>query len=129
MSFEALPDDSHRQIDQDTVTWALEQRPCLIEGRFLDAVFAGAAVPATLILLDASDTQRVGRARKKNSTFTFDHLRRTDADDAKFRARLYGPLNNIASYLTVDTSELTVDECAYRITMAIEKARRAGQPA
>jgi cytidylate kinase len=127
VSLDALSDDSHRQIDRDTVAWALDHRPCVIEGRFLDAVFADSTAFATLIFLGASDDPRIVRGRNKDPSFTFAHLRQVDAHDASFRARVYGSLNNIAPYITIDTSQLTVDECARRIAVAIEQATRAGQ--
>jgi cytidylate kinase len=35
-----LPDAIHREIDQETVAWALTHQPCVVEGRFLDLVLA-----------------------------------------------------------------------------------------
>jgi cytidylate kinase len=127
VSFEDLPEDSHRQIDHDTVAWALEHRPCLVEGRFLDTVFVSRGVPAMLIRLVTGTETRLIRARQKDSTFTSDQLARMDAQDISFRARIYGPLDICAPCDIIDTSELTVEECVCQVAILIEQARLSGQ--
>lgn len=118
-----LPDESHRQIDRDTVTWGVEHQPCIVEGRFLDAVFAGTCTPATLIRLVASDARRAARWRAKNSAFTSAQLKQVDAEDANLRARIYNAQDEVVPCLTIDTSELTVDQSVSRIAAAIKDAR------
>ena len=117
--------DAHRQIDRDTVAWAHGHRPCVIEGRFLDAVFAtAAAAPATLVLLVASDESRLVRGRTRNPAFTSDDLGRADAEDAKHRAaRTYNAHEEVVPWQAVDTSDLSVDECVRRIVTMLKNAR------
>jgi cytidylate kinase len=118
-----VPEYGHRQIDRDTVAWAHEHRPCVIEGRFLDTVFASAAAPATLVRLVASDESRLVRGRTRNPAFTSDDLGRADAEDAKHRARIYNALEEVVPWQTVDTSDLSVDECVRRIVTMLKDAR------
>jgi cytidylate kinase len=123
LAIEDLPDESHRQIDRVTVSWASDHRPCIVEGRFLDAVFGGAAVPAVLVLLVASDVHRAARLSAKTvAAADAAQINQVDAQDADFRARLYNAGNEGVPCLTIDTSELTVDECASRIVMMIKEA-------
>ncbi len=125
VAIEDLPDESHHQIDRDTVAWAVKHQPCIVEGRFLDAVFAGAGTPATLIRLVASEARRAARWRATNVTFTSARLAQADAEDANLRARIYTAEDEVVPCLTIDTSELTVDECASRIATMIKDARLA----
>jgi cytidylate kinase len=125
IALEDLPDESHRQIDRDTVAWAVEHQPCIVEGRFLDAVFAGAGTLATLIRLVASDARRTARGRAKNFAFTSAQLKQADAEDANLRARIYNAEDEVVPCLTIDTSELTVDESVSRIATKIKDARLA----
>jgi len=118
-----VTEDGHRQIDRDTVAWAHEHRPGVIEGRFLDAVFASAATPATLVLLVASDESRLVRGRTKNTAFSSDDLGRSDAEDAKHRARIYNLHEGVVPWHTVDTSDLPVDECVRQIVTMLKDAR------
>jgi len=48
----------HRIVDDETVAWAIGHSDCLVEGRFLDAVFGQAAVPAATIRLTANAATR-----------------------------------------------------------------------
>jgi hypothetical protein len=49
MALADLPDEIHSEIDDATVVWGIGHQPCLIEGRFLDAVFAERNTPIVLI--------------------------------------------------------------------------------
>jgi cytidylate kinase len=129
VSFEDLPEDKHRQIDRDTVAWALEHRPSLVEGRFLDAVFGASGVPATLIRLVASVEMRLVRGRQKDPNFTIKQLARMDAHDSSFRARIYSTLDGGAPCDIIDCSELTVEECVCQVAMLIRNTRPPGQRA
>ncbi len=117
LASEDLPDEIHREIDAATVVWGISHQPCLIEGRFLDAVFARWYASVLMIKLEASKSQRYARGRngERIVTSASDDLERADADDVKYRARMSYVAEAAASDLTVDTSELTVDECVQQI--------------
>jgi cytidylate kinase len=121
LSSRDLPDAIHRQVDGSTVVWGLANQPCIIEGRFLDAVFAGVDAPILLINLTASDVQRHARGYvSKGPSFTLNGLRQADADDASFRVRMFTASAEIIPGLTVDSSEMTVEECVLCVRTIIE---------
>jgi cytidylate kinase len=123
LPIEQLPDDAHRAVDAASVVWALERfGGCLLEGRFLDAVFAAAGVSATLIELQANRSSRLARARTRYSVLSFstDDLDRMDAAEAEFRARLFGRVAEYPTRHMLDTSGLTLDECARRVREIVE---------
>lgn len=118
LPIDQLEDDTHRAIDAATVEWALESRGgCVIDGRFLDAVFAAAGVSVILIELQAGRNCRVKRARlrRRQPTFSNDDLDRLDGEDANFRARHFLQHTNNQRRYVFDTSGLTVDECSRRV--------------
>jgi cytidylate kinase len=119
-----LSDEDHKRIDSQTIAWALKQNSCLIEGRFLDAVFGGTDQLPIMIKLMATDECRVQRGRVRNgkSTFSVEDIRRLDAEDAVFRARMFGAHPTVVSRREVDTSGLSVDVCAHTIENLIEAA-------
>jgi cytidylate kinase len=129
MALADLPDEIHSEIDDATVVWGIGHQPCLIEGRFLDAVFAERNAPIVLIKLTASMNQRCARwqNRQKIFTLTVEELVRADTDDVWFRARMFHFREPAVPDLTVDTSELTVDACAQRVKTYIRA--RFVQPA
>lgn len=122
-----LSDAQHREIDAATVTWALKQKSCIVEGRFLDAVFRGVVAPTTLIKFSASKRDRISRAmvRSGNLSYSASDLDRVDTADAEFRARLYDDLSGPAMQpLVFDTSDLTVKECIPTILSLVKDALR-----
>jgi cytidylate kinase len=117
----ALPDTVHHEIDQETVTWARTHQPCLVEGRFLNLVLAGVDNPVIFIRLTASDIQRQLRAcNSGRSGITIDNLQRVDAADLCFTKRVFRSPGVSVSCVTVDSSDMTVEECALRIRAIIE---------
>jgi cytidylate kinase len=116
-----LPDADHQEIDGQTVAWALTNQPCIVEGRFLNFVLAETATPVIFIRLIASDLQRQLRAcNSDRSGITIDDLQRADAADLSFTKRVFPSPGVNASCVTVDSSSLTVEECALRIRAIIE---------
>jgi cytidylate kinase len=107
----------HRIVDDETVAWAIGHSDCLVEGRFLDAVFGQAAVPAATIRLTANAATRAARARLRGMfTFSEDDVLREDASDTLFRSRLYRACPELPSTPVVDSSDLTVSECVSRVS-------------
>jgi cytidylate kinase len=120
-----LSDTLHREIDAATVAWALEQKTCIVEGRFLDAVFRGVGAPSTLIKFSASKKDRISRAmaRSGNLSYSASDLDRVDIADAEFQARLYEDMSGPAVHpLVFDTSDLTVNECIPKILPLVKDA-------
>jgi cytidylate kinase len=118
-----LTDDAHRAVDAATVAWALERHSgCMLEGRFLDAVFATAGVPATMIIeLQAAHGCRVERARKQNGpTFSIDDLVQLDAEDAALRRRLFKCGGRDVARHVLDTSGRAVEDCARLVQEMVE---------
>ncbi|MFZ1413747.1 MAG: AAA family ATPase [Defluviicoccus sp.] len=118
LPIDELPDDAHRVVDAASVDWAVEhQGGCMLEGRFLDAVFDAAGVSTNLIELRADINCRLKRARLRNgrSTFSADALNRVDAKDASFRGRQFGQHGIDLPRRVLDTSGRTVDECARQV--------------
>lgn len=127
LPIDQLTDNTHRAVDAATVEWALERRGgCIIEGHFLDAVFAAAGVPAILIGLQADRGRRVERARRRTGrpAFSSHDLDRLDAEDAAFRGRLFGRhASDLLSHI-LDTSDLSADECAGWVQETIKASGR-----
>jgi cytidylate kinase len=119
-----LPDEGHREVDAGTVAWALEHKACIVEGRYLDRVFADSRAAVTLILIGASDACRVSRLRDRsgNTLLSAEDLRRSDDEDNAFRERLFGDHATAMPWQVLDTSGLTVDECAQQLSELIEQA-------
>jgi cytidylate kinase len=117
LPIDQVPDNAHRAVDAASIGWARERfTGCLLEGRFLDAVFAAAGLSANLIELRANRSCRVARARIRYGLLSFstDDLDRMDAADADLRARLFARVARYPARHMLDTSDLTVDECARR---------------
>jgi cytidylate kinase len=120
ISIDQLTDENHQRVDQETITWAVANRPCLVEGLSLDAVFTNAGQPATLILMYATDHQRVRRGREKYGDFDLEKLRQIDNADTRLRGRLYPTsASRGVDLLTLDTSALTLNECASQVVKII----------
>jgi hypothetical protein len=124
LSLDNLPSSVHEEVDNESVLWALSNRPCLVEGRFLDAVFAH-RTPALVIRLHAADTARLERGRARSPTFGLSDLQRSDEGDARFRARMFACRVPIVPLRTIDTTNLTVEECSECVRLIIEE-RLAG---
>jgi len=130
LPIDQLPDDAHRAVDAASVEWALERRGgCMLEGRFLDAVFAAASVSATLIDLRADRCCRVNRARIRHGQLTFclGDLDRMDAEDAHFSARLFRRHASDMARHMLDTSRLTVGECVRRVQEIVKASGPCGE--
>jgi cytidylate kinase len=114
LPIEQLPDKAHLTVDAATIEWGLKRSDgCMIEGRFLDAVFATAGVPIALLELRADRGCRLRRARMRNGlSFSANDLDRLDAEDASFRARIFGRDDMELPRCVLDTSTRTVDECS-----------------
>lgn len=110
VSIANLPDGVHEAVDRETVLWAQHSQPCLVEGRFLDAVFAGTS-PACVIRLEAGDAARLGRARQRFVDFALADLLRCDQEDKQFRARMFAGRAALRPSRIIDTTRLTVEEC------------------
>lgn len=102
-----LSDNQHRDVDAETVAWAIEQQNCLVEGRFLDAVFQPAEIPHVLVHLIASDAARVERCRARQGQ---NDLIAADNEDMSFRSRIFPLLSPREADLTVDTTGQSIDE-------------------
>jgi cytidylate kinase len=116
----ALPDAVHRQVDEETLAWALANHPCLVEGRFLNFVLAGASQHVVLIRLHASDAERERRACiSGRSGVTLDELRKGDAADQVFTDRMFLLSGVGMSCVTVDSSNDTIPETAAKIAAIV----------
>jgi cytidylate kinase len=121
MNVRDLPDTIHREVDGCTVAWGLANQPCIIEGRYLDAVFAGVRAPVLLIHLTCSEARRQSRRdSSESSPFAMNSVQQADADDANFRTRMFPAPTETIPCLTIDSSEMTVEECVLCLTEIIE---------
>lgn len=114
-----LPDETHREVDQETIEWALANQPCLVEGRFLDTVFSGNS-PDVIVRLQATDDARLQRGRMRRGDFELADLQRYDQDDQQFLRRVY-PARTPLDCIDIDTSNLSVDECVECVRSIINK--------
>src|SRR5439155_23754104 len=82
---DSVPDDEHRRIDADTVSWTAGVRDCIVEGRFLDCVLASTTDRVRLIRLVASDNLRCERGSKAaGKPMSLADLRDIDEADRTF---------------------------------------------
>ena len=121
VSLEELPDAVHRGIDEQTIDWSLRNRPCLVEGRFLDRVLARLSAKPFLIELRATPAVRQSRAcSRAGHVVSCEELKRWDQADAVFRERMYSE-PALKPDLSVDTSTCTVQECVDRLILEIAR--------
>ena len=120
-----LSEDDHRQIDAATIRWAREQKDCIVEGRFLDAVFATEDLPLILIEITASPAARVERARERHQSPAFceDDLKLADTRDAAFVSELFEATCPCVPWRRIDTSNLTVVGCTQLLQEIIVEER------
>lgn len=117
-----MPDEVHRSVDEETQSWVLSWQPCVVEGRFLDAVLSEPATDPYLIRLQASVEDRASRlASRKGIPTTIADIESLDFEDAQFRARLYGA-GSMKPILTVNTSEFSTEACVQQIVLQINLA-------
>ena len=122
VDIENLPDDCHRQIDEQTVTWAFKvTRSAIVEGRYLNHVLLPGATFLYLVRLDASLETRVVRWRKKSGVVsTITDVKTLDAAEDAFRLRLYQGRQPLTPSSAIDTTYSTPEEIAQCL---IRKAR------
>jgi cytidylate kinase len=113
--FTDLPDEEHRAVDHDTLSWVVSRQSCLVEGRFLDSVLAPVAGPTILVRLNARVEDRCRRWAARSTPSMSIRLEELDRIDDTLRARLYGTSQRIQPVLTLSTSELSVEVCAERV--------------
>lgn len=109
-----LPDDSHRQIDEQTCTWAFTPRSSsIVEGRYLDYVLSPGATTLCLVRLEASLETRLLRWQEKTDTMcSVTDFTRLDSTEDAFRFRLYQRRRPLMPSTTIDTTYSTPDEIA-----------------
>jgi cytidylate kinase len=110
-----LPDDEHRAVDHETLSWVAGHQSCLVEGRFLDSVLASIAGRTRLVRLDATVEDRCRRWAARKMPLTSTELEELDRVDVNFRARLYSTSQRIRHVLTLSTSELSVKACVQSV--------------
>jgi cytidylate kinase len=117
-----LPDDEHRSIDHETRAWAAANKPCLVEGRYLDYVLGPLGAQVTLIRLDATALERKTRrviSRDRPLTIPGDD---PDLLDSIFCTRMYAAGKQLAPQLILNSSEMSVEACVQRVVTLIQKA-------
>lgn len=119
-----VPEEIHRDIDQQTIHWATSSpgEVRLVEGRFLNYVLSGLTQPIYLVRLTASPEVRLARLRDVN--IGIDDLLGLDQGDESFCNAFYGGHLPLAPAVTVDTSYLTVQSCVERLTNLIQEQLR-----
>ncbi|MGH9894300.1 MAG: AAA family ATPase [bacterium] len=125
LSWDELPDDQHRAIDTETLLWVASNRPCLVEGRFLDRVLGPLGHDVTFVRLEASAEERLQRwTVRAGRSLSLEELREADALNLAFRARIYMAVESAVPSLILSTSELSVEACVQSLKAFI-KADRA----
>lgn len=110
VSIADLSPDVHRDVDRESVEWALGQSSdCLVEGRFLDHVLANTP-GVVFVSLTASLEARRMRAIHRGLQWTAYQVAEEDERDDRFRKALFNHSQAIPS-LIVETSDLSVVQC------------------
>lgn len=117
VSWHELSDVDHQAVDAETLSWAIENTPCVVEGRYLDYVLAGLASATVWVELRASPDVRCGRLadRLGNRLLEVTDLEEIDAAQLKFRRRLYGGASPMGTSIVLETSTSTIDESLERL--------------
>lgn len=108
----------HRALDADTRRVASEGQ-VVIEGRYLDAVLVG-VTGLRLFRLVSTDVARVERSKcglPDRDCVAACHLE--DRRDEKLRSELYGDIEPLKSWLTLDTTVTRPEELTARILAAL----------
>jgi cytidylate kinase len=111
-----LPLAEHQAIDQETRALAEKStKDIIIEGNFLDAVLDG--VPEVLFVhLICEDNARAKRfIQRSNDQASEQDLHLRDASDASHREKLYKLPSILRRELTIDTTNITIDEVVRKI--------------
>jgi cytidylate kinase len=119
LDFLSLTDEDHREVDRQTLSWALDKCSCIVEGRFLDQVLYGLPVMPFSVCLAANADVRYERSSKRsNGSAEANELIKGDRVDSELRLRLYGDKGVLNPSISIDTSNLTVAECVNQIKAA-----------
>ena len=120
VEFSDLADLEHGIVDRETLSWAMAEGACIVEGRFLDLVFAGYGAPWGLVTIAADAGVRAARiARRQGSTFSEAELMLVDAGDGRFRARIYPGHTAAVPWLRIDSSHMEVEDAVRCIEDAV----------
>lgn len=111
-----LPLAEHQAIDQETRELAEKStKDIIIEGNFLDAVLDG--VPEVLFVhLTCEDSARAQRfIQRSNGQASEQDFYLRDSSDASHRERFYKPPSVPRRELTIDTTDITIDDIVRKI--------------
>jgi cytidylate kinase len=123
--FTDLPDEEHRAVDCDTLSWVASHPSCLVDGRFLDSVLAPVAGQTIFVRLDATAEDRCRRWAARSTPSMFIRLEELDRIDDTLRARLYGTSERIQPVLMLNTSDLSVEACVQRLVSILSASLTA----
>jgi cytidylate kinase len=114
----------HRTVDADTREWVRKNRPCLVEGRYLDYVLSPLRREVILVRLEASgEVRRRREEAKKGLAITAKNLEEQEKADLVFSDHMYSISERLAPSLVLNSSELPVEACVHRIKSLIESFR------
>lgn len=110
LSLSEISDTVHSEIDAETREWIGAQAAgFIVEGRFLDAVLDPAK---DLMFIQLSARADVRAAR---GGLSVQAVEERDAFDREFRARVFTAPPSKVSCIAIDTSEMSVLECAREV--------------
>ena len=108
--------DNHRDVDAETIKWTQKNAPCIVEGRFLDFVFANEIPSSYMVLIFASSEVKLNRLVNRHKRHaTVDDTDLADAMDANFRARMYADRLPIRPIAKINNSDRSVESCVQEI--------------
>lgn len=121
VSLMQLSDEDHQNIDSETREWAIKNKPCIIEGRYLDQVLYPMGAQVALIRLEANTADRRMRSLRSGSDPLTIMGEDPDLLDSMFRARMYRGVEHLIPQLTLSSSELSVEACAQRVIDFVQR--------
>ena len=126
VSWQQLSYNQHRRVDTDTLEWVRINRPCVVEGRYLDRVLAPLGREIILVRLEASDEDRRCRqsAKRGHATTTIE-FREREKDDLTFSEYMYSLDQHLTPLVVLNSSELSVEAPEQRIKSLVESFRIA----
>jgi cytidylate kinase len=122
IAFQDLSYREHRIVDDDTREWVRNNRPCVVEGRYLDYVLAPLRRDVVIIRLEASNEDRSRREEMKSGLAAKNLDDQTKADLA-FANHMYSMGEQLAPSLVLNSSEFPVETCVQRIISLIDSHR------
>ena len=120
VSIDELSIEQHQKVDQATYQWASASGVALVEGRFLQYVLSSFERPLLLVEVTCSASVREVRwGDRMGQPVDAQSLAEMDESEDRLVQSLYSSIMPRIAELAIDTTTLSVDECAQQVVAAV----------